>query len=172
MTSSDNTPQPAKPPPTRRRDTAGVVAAPPLIFGAALILATAMHLAVSAVHIVERPGTVLRAAAIALIIGGLLLSGVVMRVFGRAGTPVPPYRPATRLVTSGPYRYSRNPDYVGQTLLYVGIALVANSWWPLLLLPLVLVVVQRGVIEREERYLEARFGQEYRDYKVRVRRWL
>ena len=54
----------------------------------------------------------------------------------------------------------------------LGIALVANSWWPLLLLPLVLVVVQRGVIEREERYLEARFGQEYRDYKVRVRRWL
>jgi protein-S-isoprenylcysteine O-methyltransferase Ste14 len=95
-----------------------------------------------------------------------------MRLFGAAGTPVPPYRPTARLVFSGPYRYSRNPDYIGQALVYVGVALVANSWWPLFILPVVVFVVQRFVIEREERYLEAKFGQEYREYRARVRRWL
>ncbi|MFI5210728.1 MAG: methyltransferase family protein, partial [Gemmatimonadales bacterium] len=69
-------------------------------------------------------------------------------------------------------RFSRNPMYVGMTLLYLGIALWANSLWPLLLLPAVLVVMRRGVIAREEAYLERRFGDEYRSYRARVRRWL
>jgi protein-S-isoprenylcysteine O-methyltransferase Ste14 len=56
--------------------------------------------------------------------------------------------------------------------MYAGIALVAKSWWPLVLLPLVLILVQRGVVRREERYLEAKFGQEYRNYLERVPRWL
>ena len=155
-----------------RRDTAGVIAAPPLLFGAALIGAVALHLFVYRLDITQHHRGILRAAAVALMVGGLLLSGAVMRVFRTAGTPVPPYRPTTRRVTSGPYRYTRNPDYIGQTLLYAGIASALNSWWPLLLLPLVLLIVQRGVVLREERYLDAKFGQEYRDYKAMVRRWL
>jgi protein-S-isoprenylcysteine O-methyltransferase Ste14 len=124
------------------------------------------------VRIASLPGGVLRLAGVALIALGLLLSIAVVRAFGRVGTPVPPYRPTTHFVTTGPYRYTRNPDYIGQTLTYVGIAIVANSWWPLFLLPLVLLVVQRGVVRREERYLEVKFGQEYRDYMARVPRWL
>ena len=154
------------------RETAGVIAAPPVLFGVALMLAIALHLFVYRLDIAQHSSRILRAAALAPIVGGLLLSSTVMRVFGAAGTPVPPYRPTTRLVTRGPYRYTRNPDYIGQTLLYVGIAIAVNSWWPLLLLPLVLLAVQRGVVLREERYLEAKFGREYRDYKAMVRRWL
>ena len=76
------------------------------------------------------------------------------------------------MVCIGPYRYSRNPDYLGQLLVYIGATLVANSWWPIFLVPVVLVAIQRGVVQREERYLEAKFGREYRHYTDRVRRWL
>ena len=154
-----------------RRDTAGVIAPPPVLYGAALIVAESAH-ALHPFRIAAPPAGVVRLAGVTLLACGLLLSVAVMRVFGRAGTPVPPYRPTTRLVIVGPYRYSRNPDYVGQTLMYVGIALVTNSWWPLLLLPVVLLLVQHGVVRREERYLERKFGQQYRDYASTVRRWL
>lgn len=158
-------------PEDRRRDTAGVVAAPPLLFGVALIIALVLH-AIRPIRIESPAGGILRLAGVALIVIGLLLSIAVVRAFGRAGTRVSPYRETTRFVSTGPYRYTRNPDYIGQTILYAGIAIVANSWWPLFFLPLVLFVVQRGVIRREERYLEMKFGQEYRDYMARVSRWL
>jgi len=73
-----------------------------------------------------------------------------------------------RVVRTGPYRYSRNPDYVGQVLAYLGATLVANTWWPMFLAPVVIVAIQRGVVRREERYLEGKFGREYRDYSDRV----
>src|SRR5262249_58742044 len=95
-----------------------------------------------------------------------------VQAFRAASTPVSPGRPTTRLVHIGPYRYSRNPDYLGQILVYIGASLAANTWWPLFLSPLVLVAIQRGVVRREERYLEAKFGREYRDYMDRVPRWL
>jgi protein-S-isoprenylcysteine O-methyltransferase Ste14 len=153
------------------RDTAGVLAPPPVLYAAGLITGLVLH-SLHPIHIASSSGSVVRGTGIALMAIGVLLSASVMRVFGAAGTPVPPYRATARLVFSGPYRYSRNPDYIGQALLYVGIALVAESWWPLFLLPVVLFVVQRFVIEREERYLEAKFGEEYREYRTRVRRWL
>jgi protein-S-isoprenylcysteine O-methyltransferase Ste14 len=158
-------------PGTSGRNTAGVIAPPPVLFGAALLAALALR----ALHPLRLapPGALWpRLAGLAPIVLGLWLSVRVMRIFGRAGTPVPPSRPTTRLVVTGPYRYTRNPDYVGQALVFVGLALVANSGWALLLLPLVLLVVDYGVVRREERYLEARFGREYRDYTARVRRWL
>jgi protein-S-isoprenylcysteine O-methyltransferase Ste14 len=77
----------------------------------------------------------------------------------------------SQLVRSGPYALSRNPMYVAWTLGYVGAASVANTAWPLLLLPVVLVVTQ-VVVVREERFLERRFGAEYRSYKTSVRRYL
>ena len=90
----------------------------------------------------------------------------------RAQTPVDPYSPSTAIVVEGPYRYTRNPLYLALTLFYLALASIVNSVWPLLLLPLVLLVIQRGVIAREERYLEQKFGEQYLRYKSRVRRWL
>jgi protein-S-isoprenylcysteine O-methyltransferase Ste14 len=88
------------------------------------------------------------------------------------GTNVQPSQPSTSLVSTGLYRISRNPMYLGMALLYAGLALLLESIVALILLPVVLVIIQTQVIVREERYLEARFGDDYVAYKGRVRRWL
>jgi protein-S-isoprenylcysteine O-methyltransferase Ste14 len=96
---------------------------------------------------------------------------VQMTTFQWKGTAVEPWKPTTAIVTTGPYRITRNPAYVGMALAYAGIAVMSDALWVLAPLPLVLLVIDRGVIAREERYLERKFGQEYLDYKDRVRRW-
>jgi protein-S-isoprenylcysteine O-methyltransferase Ste14 len=149
-----------------------VIAPPPVLYGAALLLALLLRTTIGPLPIASSTRGALMAAGAVLVLVGLALSATVMRLFAKAGTPVPPYRPTTSFVSTGLYRYTRNPDYLGQTLLYIGIALIAGSWWPLVLLPIVLPIVHFGVIRREERYLEARFGQPYREYTARVRRWL
>ena len=83
-----------------------------------------------------------------------------------------PSKPALALVDAGPFRFSRNPLYVGLTLMYAGLALLIPALWPLLLLIPVLAVLSWGVVRREERYLERKFGEGYRSYKARTRRWL
>ena len=109
--------------------------------------------------------------------GGLILIGVAIvaagvRNFSRAATPVPSNQPVRALVTTGIHGWSRNPIYVGMFLLYAGIGIAARSPWVLILaLPLV-IILRYGVVAREEAYLERRFGDAYRDYKARVRRWL
>ena len=92
--------------------------------------------------------------------------------FSRKGTAVEPWKPTTAIVTTGPYRFTRNPAYLGMALTYVGIALLSSALWVLVPLPFVLAVIDRGVIEREERYLVAKFGEEYLGYKRTVRRWI
>ena len=87
------------------------------------------------------------------------------------GTNVRPDQPTLAIVTDGPFRFTRNPLYLATTGLYVAIALVVYSLALVLLAPM-LVVLDWGVIRREERYLEAKFGEPYRVYRARVRRWL
>jgi protein-S-isoprenylcysteine O-methyltransferase Ste14 len=94
------------------------------------------------------------------------------RAVRKAETNINPYEPLTTIVIEGPYRFTRNPLYLATTLIYGGIAVRLNVLWATLVLPLVLAVIQRGVIEREERYLERKFGEEYTQYKARVRRWI
>lgn len=107
-----------------------------------------------------------------LILGGLALSGAVVYHFRRAETPVTPLGVTRRLVLSGPYRFSRNPDYVGQALVVAGVGFIFAVGWVLLALVPALLLVRYGIIAREERYLERRFGEEYRRFCGRVRRWL
>jgi len=92
--------------------------------------------------------------------------------FRRSRTSIVPIRPATALVISGPYRFTRNPMYVGLAALTVALGLFMNTWWPIVLLLPVVLVVRAFVIAPEERYLQRRFGQEYIAYSRRVRRWL
>lgn len=91
--------------------------------------------------------------------------------FAKAGTPMVPVKPATALVTDGPFRYSRNPMYVSLTLGYLGVTLLMNSFWPLVLLPTVLLTLRFWVIAREEAHLTEVFGDGYAAYCRRVRRW-
>jgi protein-S-isoprenylcysteine O-methyltransferase Ste14 len=90
----------------------------------------------------------------------------------RADVSPLPWRAPGRLVVDGPFRFSRNPLYVSLTLMYLGISVAANALWPLAFLIFAVVIVDRGVILQEERFLEKRFGEEYRSYKARVRRWV
>jgi protein-S-isoprenylcysteine O-methyltransferase Ste14 len=92
--------------------------------------------------------------------------------FANARTAIIPNQPASRLVSSGPYRYTRNPMYLGLSVAYLGGTLIVNSVWPLVVFPIVLGMLHSFVIAREERYLAAAFGAEYDAYRQRVRRWL
>ena len=114
----------------------------------------------------------MRVLGILLVLVGAATTLSAVGFFRRARTSLVPIRPSTTLVSTGPYRFTRNPMYLGLAVVYVGIACWLGTLWPLLLLPVVLVLVGSLVIAREERYLEAKFGEEYRAYRARVRRWL
>ena len=102
----------------------------------------------------------------------MLLAGWFEWAMRRADTLANLYKPVSHIATEGPFRYTRNPAYLSMTMMYTGIASLANALWAIILLPVALLVIQRGVIEREERYLERKFGEEYLSYKARVRRWI
>jgi len=151
------------------RDNAGVVAPPPLIYLAPLVLGLLLN---RKLRIPFLPRTAARALGWPLLAGGISLMGWFEWAMRYAGTPANPYKPVTNLATDGPFRYTRNPAYLSMAMIYTGISSLANALWAILLLPATLVVIQRGVIEREERYLERKFGEEYLAYKGRVRRWI
>lgn len=113
-----------------------------------------------------------RLAGLPLLVGGFLLGGSAVRRMRRMGTNVDPTQPATTLVTSGPYRFSRNPIYLGFTLMFLGLGMLANSLWFLPLSAALMGILQTQVIPFEEGYLENKFGSVYRSYKGQVRRWL
>jgi protein-S-isoprenylcysteine O-methyltransferase Ste14 len=94
------------------------------------------------------------------------------RTMQRAGTNVRPDRPSTAIVEDGPFHYTRNPLYLAVITMFVGLAQMANSAWFLILLVPMVVILHYGVVRREERYLEAKFGEPYRAYRARVRRYL
>ena len=150
--------------------TAGVIARPPLLFLAALLLGFVSD------RLLPLPGPrtdlVHWIIAGSLILIGLALAAAGIRNFSRAGTPVPTNEPTRALVTTGIHGWSRNPIYVGLFLVYAGIAIAASSPWALILAVPLALTIRYGVIAREEAYLEQRFGDAYRDYKARVRRWL
>lgn len=151
------------------QDTAGVIAPPPLIYLVPLAVGLVLHFLFPIRFMPQGAGYLLGGLLIAI---ALVISVSAERMMRKAHTSVKPTVPTTALVVTGPFRFTRNPLYLGLTLFYAGIAILAQAVWALVLLPVVLVVVQRGVIEREERYLEQRFGAEYTRYKRSVRRWL
>ena len=108
-------------------------------------------------------------AALAL---GVILVVWGMITFRRANTAIHPHHSASRLVTHGPYRFTRNPMYTGLTIAYLGGSALLDSWWPVIVLPIVLLVLLKTVISREETYLRDAFGVEYAAYVANVRRWL
>jgi protein-S-isoprenylcysteine O-methyltransferase Ste14 len=145
---------------------------PPWLYLAFLFLGLALD------RVLPLPATLPEAALVrwtaggALILVGAAIMAAGARNFSRAGTPVPSNQAVRALVTTGIHGWSRNPIYVGMLLLYAGLGTAARSPWVLILaLPLV-VILRYAVVAREERYLERRFGDDYRDYKARVRRWL
>ena len=108
-----------------------------------------------------------------LLVGiGLALFGWTLATFWRHRTTVNPYKAASSLCTGGPFRFSRNPIYVGDWFILTGAALLLGTAWPLLFAPLIWALLRYGVIRHEEAHLEAKFGDAYRAYKARVGRWI
>lgn len=149
-------------------DSAKIGFPPPLIYLGILLLGLAYN---------GLTGHIGPAGAISIVTGGVfLLAGAAVILAGAerfrsAGTEVKPWLPATRLVTTGVYRFTRNPMYLGMALIYVGLAFLFDSFAAIVLLPVLIFVIQTQVIAREERYLFGKFGAEYAVYKKRVGRW-
>jgi protein-S-isoprenylcysteine O-methyltransferase Ste14 len=148
-------------------DVAGVTALPPLIvlgfLAAAAVLEAIVPLPVPVTHSLARyvPGAMLAA-------GGFIIIAIGTRLFAAAGTNVPPTLP----IVDGIYGRTRNPLYLGLMLVYLGLSVAAESLWAIVLVVPLLWVINVGVVKREERYLERKFGDAYRAYKARVRRWI
>jgi protein-S-isoprenylcysteine O-methyltransferase Ste14 len=151
------------------RDKPGVVAPPPLIYLGPLVLGLLLN---GRFPVPFLPRGMMRILGWPLLGGGVLLMNWFFWTLRSAGTPVNPEKPVSSLVTDGPFRYTRNPGYLSIAMIYAGIASLANALWAILFLPAALVVIRRGVIEREERYLECKFGKEYLRYKAQARRWI
>jgi protein-S-isoprenylcysteine O-methyltransferase Ste14 len=152
----------------QRRETAGVIAPPPIIYLGFLGLGFALEGLMPGAVL---PGWAQWLGAVVIVAGVALMLSFEL-AFKQVGTDANPYRPSTALATDGPYRYSRNPAYLGMAITYVGIALAAEAPWVLVMLAPATLVIQYGVIHREERYLERLFGDEYLSYKQRTRRWI
>ncbi|HEX2128984.1 MAG TPA: isoprenylcysteine carboxylmethyltransferase family protein [Solirubrobacterales bacterium] len=152
------------------KDTAGVPAPPPLIYLAVFLVGLGLELAFP----VDGPAAWVRVLGAAVGLAGFLaLDGAATRAFLRARTSPIPFKPTTAIVTTGwPYGYTRNPMYLGMILLYCGFAFGFGVIWAFATLPLAIIAIDRLVIAREEPYLERKFGEPYREYKTRVRRWL
>ena len=169
------------------RDTPGVIAPPPLVYLGFLLLGWGVTELAVRPEVMAMIGAdlsrwltlgfgletpVRRGLALVLIVGGLILDGAAAGYFHRLGTPPEPWKPTTALAVGGLYRFSRNPIYLGFAITYAGLALAMDRVFILLLLIPCLWVVQRFVIDREERYLSAKFGADYEAYRARVRPWL
>jgi protein-S-isoprenylcysteine O-methyltransferase Ste14 len=147
-----------------------VIAPPPLVFAGFLAAGVLADRYVSGWSL-PLPALLTQAAGLLGGAGIVFLAGA-LGLFRRAGTRPEPWQPTAAIVTSGVYRMTRNPMYVGMALVYAAVALALGSPLALALLPATVLVIHRGVILREERYLERKFGDEYRAYKAHVRRWL
>ena len=114
----------------------------------------------------------LTVTGVVLMVVGIALTAWSVATFSRAHTTVIPWEHVAAMVTTGPFKLSRNPIYLADAIAYLGATLLIRSWWPLAILPGILWVMRRKVIDREEAYLSERFGDSYREYQHRVRRWL
>jgi|SRR5262245_47688371 len=152
-----------------RPDSPGVIARPPLLYAGAFLLAVVVRV-FAPLPITE--WVVALPAGLALSVAAIALARWGRRTMQAAGTNINPGLPATTVVTAGPFRYSRNPLYIALTLLYLGLTLAANTWWGIVLLVPLLIAMHVGVVRREERYLERKFGDSYRAYRSKVRRYV
>ena len=151
-------------------DTANVKVRPPILWGLAVLAGLALNWLMSLPFIPAAVasawlGAVMFALALALFAWAIV-------IMSRAGTNVPSKLPTTTIVDSGPFRFTRNPIYVGMMLGLIGLAIAFNSLWLLLMLVPFAIVIRYAVVAREEAYLDRKFGDAYRGYCSRVRRWL
>ncbi|HET7263782.1 MAG TPA: isoprenylcysteine carboxylmethyltransferase family protein [bacterium] len=152
-----------------RQDAVGLHCPAPAVFAGAFVLGLLLNR-------FAPPAPLPSAARLigwALVLAGIGAAGLpALITMRRAGTSPNPARPATAFVAAGPYRFTRHPMYLGMAVAYAGAALAANVVWALVLLPAAMAIIQRGAMMREEEYMARKFGEPYRAYMSRVRRWI
>ncbi len=150
-------------------DRPDVIALPPVILAATIALGLVLNFFFPARFL---PHAITAPLGAIIILGSIALAISAIREMAAFNTPLDVRKPAADIVTSGVFRISRNPIYLGMLLLCAGVAIAANSLWVLVLALPFAVILQKGVIEREETYLERKFGTKYLNYKAKVRRWI
>ena len=148
----------------------GIRIPPPMFYLAALAMGIALEYLLWPIPILGAPSRYV-IASILIVVSVAIMPPVLIR-FRRAGTSFDVRKAASSLITDGPYRSSRNPTYVSLTMLYLGVGILINNGWVLILVIPVFFIVDMWVIRGEERHLEAKFGEQYLRYKGTVRRWL
>lgn len=152
------------------RGAVGAPVPPPALFAVSILVGFLLNLWIPLA--LPIPVAVARVSGGVLLLAGVALGLAAMRALAGAGTSPVPHRPSRALVARGAYGISRNPIYLGMALLLAGVAVLARSGWHLVMLVVFVIGIDRLQIRREERYLEARFGEEFRAYGSRVRRWI
>ena len=150
-------------------DNAGVIAPAPVIYATGIAVGVMVEYVVPSSLLPFPIGIWVAVGLIAVAIGIVVPAYYAL---ARAQTTFDARKSTTRVVTTGPFRFSRNPTYLALSLLHIGVSLALGSPWVLLTVVPAVAVTQWGVIGREERYLETKFGDEYRRYASMVRRWL
>jgi protein-S-isoprenylcysteine O-methyltransferase Ste14 len=152
------------------KDAVGAPVPPPAVLAVAILLGFLVN--VWKPFALPIPIVAARVAGGILLLGGFALGLAAVRALARGGSSPLPHRPSGALVAEGLYRWTRNPIYLSMAVLIAGVAVLARSGWHLVMLVIFVVVVDRTQIRREERYLEGKFGVEFREYERRVRRWI
>ena len=150
-------------------DHAQVMVPPPLVFLGYLIGALILNWIIP----FPAPWTfILRVVGGLAVIVGILLVASAFSQMMKAHTSPDPHEPVAALVTGGPYRFTRNPIYLGFFLIYLGFTLLAGTLWGLIASPFLLLTITNAVIHAEEIYLDGKFGEQYREYRSHVRPWI
>jgi len=152
-----------------QKDNPGVIALPPFIFIAFLGVGVILH-NLFPMHFIHGP--LRNIVGVIFLAYSVLVAGLAILQMRKAGTNIDVRKPATTIVSDGIYRFTRNPMYLSMALLMIAISILISNIWILILTPVFIIVIQKGVIEREEHYLEGKFGVEYTTYKQRTRRWI
>lgn len=142
---------------------------PPLYFLSSLIIMAALHYWYPVAILLETPW---RFTAVVLLLAGVLNTAIAARLFKKHETPIRPFEKPQLLVAEGLFAFSRNPMYLGMAIFLIGFALILGTVSPWLVVPVFVWIIQTRFIRVEEAGLEALYGDEYRRYKRRVRRWI
>ena len=154
-----------------KKDSPGVYIPPPLFYVVIFLIALFLQKKVAINDFVFH-SQIIKILGISLFVISLFFLVTSLRKFFLSKNTLILIKPASSLQTNGIYNISRNPMYVGLAIVYLGITCFIGNWWNIILFPILLLIVQEYIINREEKYLIRRFGQDYLDYKSKVRRWL
>ena len=154
----------------RSSDVPDIMVLPPVLVGGMLLIGVLIHYALWTVTLL--PTLIARVLGVVVFISAGVLAHLAHLAMKRVGTNVLPTQPTLALATDGPYRFSRNPLYIAAIGVYLGVTLWVNGLAPLLLMLPVMWLLHWGIVLREERYLNSKFGNAYQSYRQTVRRWL